>query len=110
MKSNCFGGDAEDTQNDAGNQRGAHRQENAWQSSVFAGPEAVKANRRKLGASDHGTEGLFGNNNDPDAWTKKQNFAGTLSQKQQSRPPQFNEQAANQRKLNDLYGNSYQAV
>ena len=93
-KSNCFDAFNEDAPKEESQtvQRGAHRREQAWQSTVFAGPEPIKPNMKKLGASDHGVDGLYGSHTqDNEAWKRKQTFASTVSKKEETRPPQFNE-------------------
>jgi len=53
-----------------------------------------------------GKGGLFGDNDDPGNRAKKVSLAGTLATKEPTRPPKFDEKAAEERKMKELYGNS----
>jgi hypothetical protein len=87
------------------------RNEKNWGSSVFAGPKIEPSKRQKLNRNDKGREGLFGDTMDKDAYQKKTNLAAAISTKEATRPPAFDQSAADQRKERELYGNSnYQPI
>lgn len=48
---------------------------------------------------------MWGNENVK--WQKKESFAAMMSKKQETKPPQFDETAAEQRKARELYGEGY---
>lgn len=82
------------------------RVENKWQSNVFGEAIVEKSNRRKLGGEALGNEAYFGVNGEKDQFARKVNFAGTMSQKEQTREPQFDKTAADERLYREVYGNS----
>jgi len=82
------------------------RNENKWQSNVFGEPKPEESKRRLLNQTDKGREGLFGDSMEKDAYQKKTNLAAAISQKESTRPPVFDERAADERKNRELYGNS----
>lgn len=85
------------------------RQDKNWESQVFAGPQQNKVNRKILSRGDHGRGGLYGDKDD-EYYEKRQNFAGTISQKEATKPIVFDETAAEERKIQELYGKGkYQA-
>jgi len=55
--------------------------------------------RKKLGRADNGREGLYGDAHGSSNWEKKTNLAGNLSTKEPTRPPKFDEKAAEERKM-----------
>jgi hypothetical protein len=59
-----------------------------------------------LNHNDKGRDGLFGNNEPKDAYQKRTNLAGEMSKKEATRPPVFDDKAAESRKQAELYGNS----
>lgn len=85
------------------------RKENNWQSNVFADAKLDSPTRKKLGRADNGRSNLYGDSHGSNNWEKKQNLAGNLSKKEATRPPKFDEKAAEQRKMNELHGGSYGA-
>jgi hypothetical protein len=76
---------------------------------VFADPKLDPPTRKKLGRDDAGKGNLYGDSHGSNNWEKKQNLAGNMSQKQATRPPQFDDKAAEQRKYNEIHGGSYGA-
>ena len=82
------------------------RDEKNWGSSVFAGPKIEPSKRTKLNRNDKGREGLFGDSMDKDAYQKKTNLAAAISTREATRPPAFDQSAADERKNRELYGNS----
>lgn len=84
------------------------RQEDRWQSNVFAESQLDKINRRVLSKGDAGRGGYYGDEKSQDIWQRRQEtFAGVVSQKQNTRPPQFDDSGADDRKMKELYGNSH---
>ena len=81
------------------------RAEGKWESSVFKGPLNEQSKRAKL-SRDKGRDALFGNSGEPDAYQRKTNLAAAISTKESTRPPQFNEDTAINRRTQELYGNS----
>jgi hypothetical protein len=64
-----------------------------------------------LNFNDKGRDTLFGDCEPADAYQKKTNLAGVMSTKEETRPPVFDQTAADERKMRELYGNSnYQPV
>ena len=82
------------------------RDNNNWQSNVFSGPKSNESTRKRLGKGDKGRDGLFGDSMEKDAYAKKTNLAGIISQKGETRPPVFNESADFERRNKELYGDS----
>ena len=82
------------------------RKEANWDSNVFGGPTVNKATRKALAPPTAGKEGIYGNLEQSDTWQRKVNLAGSLSQKEATRPPNFEDAAAEDRKMRELYGNS----
>ena len=82
------------------------RDEAKWQSNVFAAPQQNPVNRKLISQNDKGRDGLFGNNEEKDAYMKKKNLAGEMSIKEATRPPVFDDKAAEERKQAELYGTS----
>jgi len=76
---------------------------------VFGDPIVERTTRKNLATGDKGRDGLFGNTEPADAYKRKENLAGTLSQKVQSQGPLYHEEPAEQRRLKELYGNSQYA-
>ena len=88
------------------NAQNVTRHDKNWQSSVFAGPKMEESKRKKLNFNDKGRDGLFGDTMEKDAYERKVNLAGEINQREQTRAPQFDESAAEQRRVRELYGNS----
>jgi len=88
------------------------RQERKWESNVFAGPKPEEVRRKILGKNDHGKGNLWGDEEREEdyKYRKTNNFAGEISTKEPTRDPYFDEKEAEERKLNELYGNSKYAV
>jgi|APSaa5957512535_1039671.scaffolds.fasta_scaffold50075_3 hypothetical protein len=82
------------------------RKETNWQSNVFADPKLDQPTRKKLGREDNGRQGLYGDEHGSDNWQAKRSFAADMSKKEPTRPPVFDEKAADDRKMKELYGNS----
>lgn len=82
------------------------RQHDKWQSNVFGDPIVEKSNRKKLGGDAQGKDAYFGSNGEKDQFSRKVNFAGTMSQKEVTREPQFDKTAADERLYREVYGNS----
>ena len=83
-----------------------NRNEKHWGSSVFAGPKSEQSKRTRLNHNDKGREGLFGDTMERDAYQKKTNLAAAISTKEATRPPNFDNSMADERKNRELYGNS----
>ena len=84
------------------------RQDKKWESNVFSGPKPDEIRRKILGKNDHGKGNLWGDQEVADDYNyrKTNNFAGEISRKEATRDPVFDEKAAEERKHNELYGNS----
>lgn len=82
------------------------RQEKNWGSSVFKGPKNEQVKRTKLNHGDKGRDGLFGDTMDQDAYQKRTNIAAAFSTKEPTKDPKFDNSAADDRKMKELYGNS----
>ena len=78
------------------------RDENNWQSNVFAGPKQNPTNRKVLSKAGAGKDGLWGNDGGADTYQKKQNLAGALSKK--TAPKEIPKSSADERKMKELYG------
>ena len=104
-KSNVMGApdEAESTKNPP--RSAIHRKNAKWESTVFAGPTESIPGRRSLAKEGAGKEGLWGNQQTE--WQKKESSAAMMSKKEQTRPPTFDETAAEQRKARELYGEGY---
>jgi len=81
------------------------RQNERWESNVFATPQLDQSRRKNLEKKGAGYGGLYGDSTH-DKWDKKLNFAGEVSQREKTRPPVLEGSAADERKLKELYGNS----
>lgn len=82
------------------------RDEKHWGSSVFAGPKIEQSKRVRLNNNDKGREGLFGDSMDKYAYEKQTNLAAAISTREETKPPKFDQAAADERKARELYGNS----
>ena len=85
------------------------RDENKWQSNVFAGPKPDKLHRKNLEPAAQGKAGLYGDKDDKMDWWKPVSFAGEISQKEKTREVAFKEAPDYERKNKELYGNSLYA-
>jgi len=92
--------------NEFHNAQNVKRDDQKWKSSVFGGPVAEQSKKKKLNFNDKGRDGLFGNSMEPDAYAKKTNLAATISTKEPTRDPIFDNSADHERKARELYGNS----
>ena len=82
-----------------------HRKNAKWESTVFGGPTDNIPTRKCLAKEGAGNQGMWGNENVE--WTKKESFAAMMSKKEETRPPVFDDKAADQRKAKELYGEGY---
>ena len=82
------------------------RKEANWSSNVFGAPTQEKSGRRNLEKAGAGRGGLYGDSDDPGLRAKKVSLAGTLSTKEPPKPVVFDEAAAEERKMKELYGNA----
>lgn len=83
------------------------RKEARWESTVFGGPTENVSKRRLLAKEGAGKGGLYGDTEGSEAWQKKEYFAAQISKKEATRPPTFNEAAAEMRKAREIYGENY---
>ena len=89
---NVFGATDTESQNQARN--AVTRKEGRWESTVFAGPTESVPGRRCLAKEGAGKSGLYGDEVGSETWQKKESFAAQMSKKEKTRPPQFDEVAA----------------
>jgi hypothetical protein len=68
------------------------RQNAKWESTVFAGPTETIPTRKCLAKDGAGKQGLYGD--EKIEWTKKESFAATMSKREETRPPVFDDTAA----------------
>jgi len=108
--SNVFGGSDNVNSNEFVGAGNVTRDEKKWQSTVFAGPQNEQSKRPRLGKNGVGREGLFGNTGEPDAYQRKTTFAAEMSQREETKPPKFEEAWALERKHKELHGNSLYGV
>ena len=73
---------------------------------MFADAKLDPPTRKPLGQADKGRGGLYGDDHGSHNWEAKKSLAAELSKKEATRPPVFDDKAADERKMNELYGNS----
>jgi hypothetical protein len=104
-KSSAFAGPDDGSSRQAPPRSAVQRKNAKWESTVFAGPTESVPGRRCLAKETAGNQGMWGD--EQVEWQKKESFAAMMSKKAETRPPQFDDTAAMNRKAKELYGEGY---